>query len=128
MPFDCDLAVVGSGAGGATFAYACARAGKSVLLLERGYPYDLPGPHHDERAMLIDKKPYCDREIQVNGVGKRLYAGGSLGGGFLCRFHRGAVGLVFGAFGFQSRFDSVHVVSRFESCRKIRKAHQRRQP
>ena len=36
MPYDCDVIVVGSGAGGATCAYACARAGKSVLLLERG--------------------------------------------------------------------------------------------
>ena len=36
MPYDCDVIVVGSGAGGATFAYACARAGKTVLLLERG--------------------------------------------------------------------------------------------
>jgi choline dehydrogenase-like flavoprotein len=39
MPYDADVIVVGSGAGGATLAYACARAGKSVLLLERGHPY-----------------------------------------------------------------------------------------
>ena len=34
--YDYDVIVVGGGAGGATFAYACARAGKSVLVLERG--------------------------------------------------------------------------------------------
>ena len=36
MQQDCDVVVIGSGAGGATLAEACARAGKSVLLLERG--------------------------------------------------------------------------------------------
>jgi choline dehydrogenase-like flavoprotein len=81
MPYDCDMIVVGSGAGGATFAFACARAGKSVLLLERGRKYHLDEPEHDERAMMIDKKPYDDREVEVNGSSKRLYAGGSLGGG-----------------------------------------------
>jgi len=88
MTYDCDVLVVGSGAGGATLAYACARAGKNVLLLERGYGY-VVNPHagpshehgHDERAMLIDKKPYDDRPIEVNGAEKRLYMGGVLGGG-----------------------------------------------
>jgi choline dehydrogenase-like flavoprotein len=81
MQFDCDVIVVGGGAGGATFAYACARAGKSVLLLERGRPYVPEGTAHDERAMLIDKKPYDDREVEVNGAPRRLYMGGVLGGG-----------------------------------------------
>jgi choline dehydrogenase-like flavoprotein len=81
MVYDCDVIVVGSGAGGATLAYACARAGKSVLLLERGPKYLLEQPAHDETAMLIDKKPYDDREVCVNGVPRRLYMGGVLGGG-----------------------------------------------
>jgi choline dehydrogenase-like flavoprotein len=81
MPFDCDVIVVGSGAGGATFAYGCAKAGKSVLLLERGPKYVLPQPVHDEQAMLIDKKPYDDRQIEINGTSKRLFMGGVLGGG-----------------------------------------------
>jgi choline dehydrogenase-like flavoprotein len=81
MPYDCDVIVVGSGAGGATFAHACASAGKSVLLLERGQKYLLDRPVHDERAMLIDKKPYDDREVDVNGSRKRLYMGGVVGGG-----------------------------------------------
>ena len=80
MPYDADVIVVGSGAGGATLAYACARAGKRVLLLERGQRYPTP-PDHDERAMLIDKKPYDDRQIDVNGSDRRLYMGGVLGGG-----------------------------------------------
>ncbi len=81
MPYDADVIVVGSGAGGATLAYACARAGKSVLLLERGRAYPASGPVHDEQAMLIDKKPYDDRKIDVNGSPRQLYMGGVLGGG-----------------------------------------------
>jgi choline dehydrogenase-like flavoprotein len=81
MPYDADVIVVGSGAGGATLAYACARAGKSVLLLERGRSYPVPGPAHDEQASLIDKIPYDDRRIEVNGSARQLYMGGVLGGG-----------------------------------------------
>jgi choline dehydrogenase-like flavoprotein len=81
MAYDGDVLVVGGGAGGATFAYACARAGKRVLLLERG---SRPGPeaaNHDEHATLIEKRPYDDRDVAVNGTPKRLYIGGVLGGG-----------------------------------------------
>ena len=81
VQYDCDVIVIGSGAGGATFASACARAGKSVWLLERGRSYRLPEPVHDEKAMLIDKRPYDDREVDVNGSRKRLYMGGVAGGG-----------------------------------------------
>jgi choline dehydrogenase-like flavoprotein len=81
MPFDCDVLVVGSGAGGATLAWACARAGRSVLLIERGRKYEPEGSAGDERAMLIDKKPYDDRKVEVNGASKQLYVGGVFGGG-----------------------------------------------
>jgi choline dehydrogenase-like flavoprotein len=82
MPHDFDFIVIGSGAGGGAFAYACARAGKSTLLIERGRKYESkPTAGHDEQAMLIDKAPYDDRPIRVNGSLKRLYMGGILGGG-----------------------------------------------
>lgn len=80
MPHDFDVIVVGSGAGGGTFAHACARAGKSVLLLERGRKYVPATEGVSEQAMLVDKKPYDDRPIEVNGSLKQLYAGGILGG------------------------------------------------
>jgi choline dehydrogenase-like flavoprotein len=80
MAFDCDVAVVGSGAGGATLAYACASRGKSVVLFERGPRWAMEGRPLDEQAMLIDKKPYDDRQIDVNGSPKQLYMGGVLGG------------------------------------------------
>jgi choline dehydrogenase-like flavoprotein len=79
--YDFDVIVVGSGAGGATFAYACARAGKSVLVLERGDRPAAGGPAFDEKAVLIDKGPYDDREVELNGRPRRLYMGGILGGG-----------------------------------------------
>jgi choline dehydrogenase-like flavoprotein len=81
MSYDYDVIVIGSGAGGATFAHACAAAGKSVLVVERGTRYRVQGPRHDEQAMLIDKKPYDDRAVFINGVAKQLYIGGVLGGG-----------------------------------------------
>ncbi len=81
MQFDYDVIVVGGGAGGATFAYACARAGKSVLVLERGHRDLATSPSHDEQTMLIEKGPYDDREVDVNGKARRLYMGGILGGG-----------------------------------------------
>jgi choline dehydrogenase-like flavoprotein len=81
MAYDFDVIVIGSGAGGGTFAHACARAGKSVLVLERGRKHVLKEPALDEQAMLIDKQPYDDRPVRVNGLVKRLYMGGVLGGG-----------------------------------------------
>lgn len=75
-----DVIVIGSGAGGGTLAQAVARAGKSVLLLERGDRFRQVSLPHDEHAMLIDKQPYDDRSIAVNGTGSRLYMGGVLGG------------------------------------------------
>jgi choline dehydrogenase-like flavoprotein len=79
MPYDFDLIVVGSGAGGGTFAYACASAGKNVLLVERGNKYTVDRPT-DEQEMLIEKRPYDDRIIRVNGRARRLYIGGVFGG------------------------------------------------
>jgi choline dehydrogenase-like flavoprotein len=81
VQYDFDVIVVGGGAGGATFAHACARAGKSVLVLERGERHHYGGPSFDEKAVLIDKGPYDDREIELNGTTKRLYMAGILGGG-----------------------------------------------
>jgi choline dehydrogenase-like flavoprotein len=80
MP-DWDMIVIGSGAGGGTFAYACATAGRSVLVLERGSKYFLRQAQHDEQEMLIDKGPYEPRPVWMNGLPRRLYIGAVLGGG-----------------------------------------------
>jgi choline dehydrogenase-like flavoprotein len=81
MAYDAEVIVIGSGAGGGTFAYACAVAGKNVILLERGTKSAGNGQLHDERTMLIEKTPYDDRSVYVNGQPKRLYMGGVFGGG-----------------------------------------------
>ena len=64
MPDDFDLIVIGGGAGGGTFAHACAREGKKVLLLERGRAVEATGRAASEQAMLIDKEPYDDRPFR----------------------------------------------------------------
>lgn len=87
MEYDCDIVVIGGGAGGGTLASACAVSGKRVLLIERAnrQPAELttPGPptELDERATLLEKRPYDDRRIDLNGQSSRLYMGGLLGGG-----------------------------------------------
>jgi choline dehydrogenase-like flavoprotein len=51
------------------------------MLLERGRKYPPDHNVHDEQATLIDKTPYDDRKIEVNGARRRLYMGGVVGGG-----------------------------------------------
>ena len=80
MDFDFDVIVVGSGAGGASFANACAKAGKSVLIIERGKRPSENLLNLDERITLIEKLPYDDREVEIDGLARRLYMGGVLGG------------------------------------------------
>lgn len=81
MGFDFDAIVIGGGAGGGAFAHACAVAGKTTLLIERGSRAVLDRSAQDERATLIEKRSYDDRTVAVNDVSSRLYMGGVLGGG-----------------------------------------------
>jgi choline dehydrogenase-like flavoprotein len=81
MPYDFDVIVIGSGAGGGSFAYACAQSGKRVLLVEKGQRYSLNGQLPSEQEMLIEKRPYDDQLVRLNETPRRLYAGGVLGGG-----------------------------------------------
>jgi choline dehydrogenase-like flavoprotein len=80
MGCDFDVIVLGSGAGGGTFAHALSRAGKRVLVIERGDRAPANGPWLDEQTTLIDKKPYDDRSVCVNGTDRQLYIGGVVGG------------------------------------------------
>ena len=80
MQLDFDAIVIGSGAGGASFAHSCAKAGKKTLLIERGHRPTPESAVLDEYSTFVQRKPYDDRDIRVNGQSRRLYMGGMLGG------------------------------------------------
>ncbi len=81
MEYDFDIAVIGSGAGGATAADSLARAGKSVVVIERGRSSDEIISHRTEADVFLKKTPYDDRDVVVNGIDTRLMMGGVTGGG-----------------------------------------------
>lgn len=82
---DCDVLVIGSGAGGGTLAAQCAKQGLSVIVVERGrsvrVPSGRPAAEFEEQRVLVQKEPYDDREILLGGRLQRLYTGGTSGGG-----------------------------------------------
>ena len=77
---DCDVVVVGSGAGGAVAACEAASAGRSVVVLERG-------PGWSERDLVPNEaegtaRLYWDRGLAATAdLGVVFFAGGALGGG-----------------------------------------------
>ena len=81
MGYDFDAIIIGSGAGGGTIAHTLAKAGKQVLLVERGPRFSDVEAFQDEQRMLINKEAFDDRQIQVNGRSAQLHIAGILGGG-----------------------------------------------
>ncbi len=77
--YDFDVAVIGSGAGGGTIAYALAQSGKSVILLERGSHPKAPETR-DEIRTMIDMESYDDRSISFKNKQYRFYNGAVPGG------------------------------------------------
>ncbi len=77
---DCDVCVVGSGAGGAVAAFEAAKAGRSVIVLERGPAWsetDLVPREAEGSARL-----FWDRGLAATeDLGVVLFAGRALGGG-----------------------------------------------
>ena len=77
---DCDVCVVGSGAGGAVAAFEAAAAGRSVIVLERGPAWsesDLIAREAEGSARL-----FWDRGLAATeDLGVVLFAGRALGGG-----------------------------------------------
>ncbi|MDJ0786283.1 MAG: GMC family oxidoreductase [Myxococcota bacterium] len=71
--------VIGSGAGGGAAAHELCRAGKRVLLVERGLEPDRR-VGRDEQRMVIEKAAGDDRPLELNGHPGRLLTGGVLGG------------------------------------------------
>lgn len=66
-----DIVVIGSGAGGATFANAMARTGKSILILERGPQLPIEPDNWNSKAVFIDKK-YVAKELWLDKNNKEF--------------------------------------------------------
>jgi choline dehydrogenase-like flavoprotein len=82
---DCDVVVVGSGAGGGIIAAELARQGHSVIVLERG-PY-LTEPDFDLREMDTFARAYLDGGLRSTAdLGTLILAGACLGGGTVVNY------------------------------------------
>jgi len=78
--FDCDVCVIGSGAGGAVVAAELAAAGRKVIVLEAGA--GLQAPDFDQRELPGLQNLYLDSGLSAsNDLGMAILAGGALGGG-----------------------------------------------
>jgi len=77
---ECDVCVVGSGAGGAVAAFEAAAAGRSVIVLERGPAWSEPDlvPREAEGSARL----FWDRGLAASDdLGIVLFAGRAVGGG-----------------------------------------------
>src|SRR5579863_8091426 len=64
-----DVIIIGSGAGGATLAYALADTGKSILILERGSVLPIEPDNWSPKAVFVDRI-YQTREQWIDKNGK----------------------------------------------------------
>src|SRR5207245_1485871 len=67
-----DVAIIGTGAGGGTLAYALAPTGKNILLLERGDYVPREKDNWDTRAVNLEGK-YNTKEVWRDRDGKELH-------------------------------------------------------
>ncbi|MBS0620101.1 MAG: GMC family oxidoreductase [Verrucomicrobia bacterium] len=69
-----DLIIIGSGAGGGTLAYALAKTGKKILLLERGGFLPREKENWDAQAVFDDNR-YKTKEVWYTEGGKPIHPG-----------------------------------------------------
>src|SRR5439155_10644090 len=67
-----DVAIIGTGAGGGTLAYALASTGKNILLLERGDYVPREKDNWDTRAVNLEGR-YNTKEVWRDRDGKELH-------------------------------------------------------
>src|SRR2546428_12216869 len=67
-----DVAIIGTGAGGGTLAYALAPTGKNILLLERGDYVPREKDNWDTRAVNLEGK-YNTKEVWLDSAGEELH-------------------------------------------------------
>jgi len=81
----CDVAVVGSGAGGGVVAAELARAGLDVVVLEKGGYLAERDFHHQEGDAYRDLYLYA-QTLTTDDLACRIVAGSTLGGGTVVNF------------------------------------------
>src|SRR2546425_2257554 len=67
-----DVAIIGTGAGGGTLAYALAPTGKKILVLERGDYVPREKDNWDTRAVNLEGK-YATKEVWRDRDGRELH-------------------------------------------------------
>ena len=77
-PLSCDVLVVGSGAGGSTVAYALARAGAKVLVVEKG-PYHTLADFERHFGDGVSRGPGGDLQRRGHPVERIIPRGGIVG-------------------------------------------------
>ncbi len=78
--FDCDVCIVGSGAGGAVIAAQLAAAGQRVIVLEAAEPLQAPDFH--QRELAGTERLFLERGLlATRDSGVTILAGAALGGG-----------------------------------------------
>jgi long-chain-alcohol oxidase len=82
---DCDVVVVGSGAGGGCAAAVLAEAGLDVVVLEKGAYFSENDFHHVEAGSLRDMYLY-GMTLATRDLGVRIIAGSVLGGGTVVNY------------------------------------------
>jgi choline dehydrogenase-like flavoprotein len=69
-----DVVIIGTGAGGGTLAYHLARAGKRILILERGAFLPREKPNWSTKAVFLENR-YHTKEVWMDSTGRDLHPG-----------------------------------------------------
>ncbi len=74
MPEHYEVIIIGTGAGGGTLAHTLARAGKKILVLERGPFLPREQENWDTKAVFLDNR-YHTKDVWTDKDGKDIHPG-----------------------------------------------------